>query len=287
MGTLFGIINGSSRFIWGYLMDIFGFKCLMIIISFMELTVSLTIFYVASKMQNIIIYIIENLIIALCLSGTFTMITPTFSKIFGNKGAEIYGITGMSIGFASFLGPILTKILIVHPGVKDYEIVYFSGGIFVILNLITLFIFKEQPFVFKNKNVDEGLFDRLGYSISNKSNKDNNSENNNNNDNNNTDNNNNNFDNNNIDNNNENNNIDNNNTDNNNNNIDNNNSDNNNENNNIDNDNNYTDNNNYIDNNNNIDNNYNNNNLDNNDNNNNNNDNDNDNYKVIERENEN
>ena len=281
MGTLFGIINGSSRFIWGYLMDIFGFKCLMIIISFMELTVSLTIFYVASKMQNIIIYIIENLIIALCLSGTFTMITPTFSKIFGNKGAEIYGITGMSIGFASFLGPILTKILIVHPGVKDYEIVYFSGGTFVILNLITLFIFKEQPFVFKNKNVDEGLFDRLGYSISNKSNKDNNYENNNNNiDNNNTDNNNNN--------------IDNNNTDNNNNNIDNNNSDNNN--NNIDNDNNYTDNNNYIDNNNNIGNNYNNNNLDNNDNNNNNNNNldnndnnnnDNDNYNVIERENEN
>ena len=269
MGTLFGIINGSSRFIWGYLMDIFGFKCLMIIISFMELTVSLTIFYVASKMQNIIIYIIENLIIALCLSGTFTMITPTFSKIFGNKGAEIYGITGMSIGFASFLGPILTKILIVHPGVKDYEIVYFSGGTFVILNLITLFIFKEQPFVFKNKNVDEGLFDRLGYSISNKSNKDNNYENNNNN-------------------------IDNNNTDNNNNNIDNNNSDNNN--NNIDNDNNYTDNNNYIDNNNNIGNNYNNNNLDNNDNNNNNNNNlgdndnnnnDNDNYNVIERENEN
>jgi hypothetical protein len=281
MGTLFGIINGSSRFIWGYLMDIFGFKCLMIIISFMELTVSLTIFYVASKMQNIIIYIIENLIIALCLSGTFTMITPTFSKIFGNKGAEIYGITGMSIGFASFLGPILTKILIVHPGVKDYEIVYFSGGTFVILNLITLFIFKEQPFVFKNKNVDEGLFDRLGYSISNKSNKDNNYENNNNNIyNNSTDNNNNN--------------IDNNNTDNNNNNIDNNNSDNNN--NNIDNDNNYTDNNNYIDNNNNIDNNYNNNNLDNNDNNNNNNNNlgdndnnnnDNDNYNVIERENEN
>ena len=281
MGTLFGIINGSSRFIWGYLMDIFGFKCLMIIISFMELTVSLTIFYVASKMQNIIIYIIENLIIALCLSGTFTMITPTFSKIFGNKGAEIYGITGMSIGFASFLGPILTKILIVHPGVKDYEIVYFSGGTFVILNLITLFIFKEQPFVFKNKNVDEGLFDRLGYSISNKSNKDNNYENNNNNIyNNSTDNNNNN--------------IDNNNTDNNNNNIDNNNSDNNN--NNIDNDNNYTDNNNYIDNNNNIDNNYNNNNLDNNNNNNNNNNNldnndnnnnDNDNYNVIERENEN
>ena len=283
MGTLFGIINGSSRFIWGYLMDIFGFKCLMIIISFMELTVSLTIFYVASKMQNIIIYIIENLIIALCLSGTFTMITPTFSKIFGNKGAEIYGITGMSIGFASFLGPILTKILIVHPGVKDYEIVYFSGGTFVILNLITLFIFKEQPFVFKNKNVDEGLFDRLGYSISNKSNKDNNYENNNNNIyNNSTDNNNNN--------------IDNNNTDNNNNNIDNNNSDNNN--NNIDNDNNYTDNNNYIDNNNNIGNNYNNNNLDNNDNNNNNNNNnnldnndnnnnDNDNYNVIERENEN
>ena len=133
----------------------------MIIITILELIVSLTIFYVANTLKNELIYIIENLIIALCLSGTFTMITPTFSNIFGNKGAEIYGITGFMIGVASFLGPILTKILIGNNGVKDYEIVYFSGGGFVIINLIFLIIFKEEPFVFQGKLVDDKIFEKL------------------------------------------------------------------------------------------------------------------------------
>ncbi len=142
-------------------MDKLGFKFLMIIITILELIVSLTIFYVANNLKNELIYIIENLIIALCLSGTFTMITPTFSNIFGNKGAEIYGITGFMIGVASFLGPILTKILIGNNGVKDYEIVYFSGGGFVIINLIFLIIFKEEPFVFQGKLVDDKIFEKL------------------------------------------------------------------------------------------------------------------------------
>ena len=142
-------------------MDKLGFKFLMIIISILELIVSLTIFYVANTLKNELIYIIENLIIALCLSGTFTMITPTFSNIFGSKGAEIYGITGFMIGVASFLGPVLTKILIGNNGVKDYEIVYFSGGVFVIINLIFLIIFKEEPFVFQGKLVDDKIFEKL------------------------------------------------------------------------------------------------------------------------------
>jgi len=145
-------------------MDKLGFKFLMIIISILELIVSLTIFYIANNLKNELIYIIENLIIALCLSGTFTMITPTFSNIFGRKGAEIYGITGFMIGVASFLGPVLTKIFIGNNGVKDYEIVYFCGGGFVLVNLVFLIFFKEEPFVFKGKNIDEKFFERLGNS---------------------------------------------------------------------------------------------------------------------------
>ena len=33
IGVMFGVINGGSRFLWGWLMDKFGFKILMFIIT--------------------------------------------------------------------------------------------------------------------------------------------------------------------------------------------------------------------------------------------------------------
>ena len=36
IGILFGLINGGTRFIWGFLMDKFGFKPLMFTIAFIE-----------------------------------------------------------------------------------------------------------------------------------------------------------------------------------------------------------------------------------------------------------
>ena len=38
LGILFGIVNGSSRFLWGYLMDKLGFKTLMFIITIIEVS---------------------------------------------------------------------------------------------------------------------------------------------------------------------------------------------------------------------------------------------------------
>ena len=37
LGILFGIVNGSSRFLWGFLMDKFGFRILMFIINIFHL----------------------------------------------------------------------------------------------------------------------------------------------------------------------------------------------------------------------------------------------------------
>ena len=45
LGTLFGIINGSSRFFWGYLMDKFGFKILMFIITGIEITIAASLYF--------------------------------------------------------------------------------------------------------------------------------------------------------------------------------------------------------------------------------------------------
>jgi hypothetical protein len=59
IGTLFGLINGAARTIWGALMDKFGFKILMFIITLIEISVSYTIYYCADYPY---IYVIENLL---------------------------------------------------------------------------------------------------------------------------------------------------------------------------------------------------------------------------------
>ena len=148
---MFGLVNGSTRFIWGYLMDIFGFKILMFIICFFELGVSATIYYFA---DNPYVFVIENILIALSLSGS-TMLIPLFHKIFGKDfGAELYGLTGIFIGLASLVGPFLIKLIVKE--VEDYLTVYYIGVGLSLIKTIALICFKEnKPYVFENKQINE------------------------------------------------------------------------------------------------------------------------------------
>ena len=149
IGILFGLVNGSTRFIWGYLMDKFNFKILMVIISIIEIIICGTI-YILSEYP--VIFVIENLFVAVCLSGTFTTITPLFNKIFNELGAEMYGLTGFFIGLASFLGPVLTKLYIKED--SDYLIIYIIGGVLCIIKFIALFFFDEHSeYIFKSKRI--------------------------------------------------------------------------------------------------------------------------------------
>ena len=130
-------------------MDKFNFKILMVIISIIELAVSGTIYIFA---DNPVIFVIENLLIACCLSGTFTTITPLFNKIFRNLGTEMYGLTGFAIGVASFMGPVLTKLLIKED--SDYLIIYGVGGGICLINFIALlFVNENEEFVFKKNQI--------------------------------------------------------------------------------------------------------------------------------------
>ena len=149
IGILFGIVNGGTRFIWGYLMDKFNFKIIMIIISIIEMSICFTFYFSA---ENAVVFVIENLLVATCLSGTFTTITPLFKKVFKEIGAEMYGLTGFFIGLASFLGPVLTKILIKDD--SDYLIVYIIGGVICLIKFIALFFFDENSeYIPKSKRV--------------------------------------------------------------------------------------------------------------------------------------
>lgn len=168
IGILFGLVNGSTRFIWGFLMDKFNFKILMVIISIIEMTVCTTIYWFA---DNPPIFVIENLLVATCLSGTFTTITPLFNKIFNTLGAEMYGLTGIFIGIASFLGPVLTKLI--ASGDKDdnndkkYLILYLTGGGICLIKFVFLFFFDENSkFEFKLKSIILSPNEDLGNIVS-------------------------------------------------------------------------------------------------------------------------
>ena len=123
----------------------------MVIISIIEFAVCGTIYFVADKP---VIFIIENLLVACCLSGTFTMITPLFKDIFGDLGTEMYGLTGFFIGLASFTGPILTKTLIKED--SDYLKVYLIGGAVCVVKFIALLFFDQNTkFKFKAQIKEE------------------------------------------------------------------------------------------------------------------------------------
>ena len=151
-------------------MDKFGFKGLMFIITFIEIGISGSFYFLVNYH---IIFLIENLLIACCLSGTFTTITPLFNKIFGKEyGAEMYGLTGFSIGLASFCGPLLIKAIIPEQeseeGAEDetnkehYLYLYIIGGALCFIKFIILIFFKEdEEYIFKYKKIKVELPDDL------------------------------------------------------------------------------------------------------------------------------
>ena len=149
LGFLFGLVNGSTRFVWGILMDKFGFKKINIAISCLEIITCSTIYF-CSKIP--FLFVFENLLVACCIGGTFTTITPLFNVIFGKElGIEIYGLTGFAIGFATLLGPILAKFMIKK--IDDYLLLYLIGGGICVIKFIALICFNEkEPYIFKEEN---------------------------------------------------------------------------------------------------------------------------------------
>ena len=147
LGILFGIVNGSSRFLWGYLMDKLGFRTLMFAITTIEVSVGISLYFIV-KLHFLFVFCV--LLIGACIGGNFVILAPTFNKIFGLQiGPELYGITSISIGIANISGPILTTLILKEN--KDYLIAFLIGASLSFTKFILLFFFKEEPYEFKNK----------------------------------------------------------------------------------------------------------------------------------------
>ena len=93
--------------------------------------------------ENDILYVLVVLLIALCQGGTFSVLSPTFTKIFGiDIGPRLFGLSGILIGISQFCGPIMTRFILSEK--YDYLITFLIGGSFCVLQLISLIFFDEN-----------------------------------------------------------------------------------------------------------------------------------------------
>jgi len=159
-GFLFSIVNGCSRFIWGIFSDKFGFKKLMFIITIIEIIVGSSLYFIV---EFGILFIIELILVSLCIGGSFAVLSPIFIKIFGlYLGPELYGLTGISIGISNLSGPLLMRLF---PGKNSsFLIMFLIGTGICIIKLIVLIFFDENNKMYNDikdikKNIDMELTD--------------------------------------------------------------------------------------------------------------------------------
>ena len=139
LGILFGVVNGTSRFIWGHLLDKFGFKILMYTLTSLEIISSCTIYF---TVQYDALYIMMVLIVAACLGGNFCCISPLYTLIYGIEvGPQMYALAGIVMGIAQFCGPILVKFILSSK--RDYLVTFLVGGTFCVCKLGVLLFFDD------------------------------------------------------------------------------------------------------------------------------------------------
>ena len=112
----------------------------MYLITLFEIFSSCALYF---SVQNDILYIMVVLLVAICLGGTFSVISPTFTKIFGiDIGPRLFSLSGSLIGISQFCGPIMIKFILAKK--FDYLIAFLIGGSICVLKLISLFFFDEN-----------------------------------------------------------------------------------------------------------------------------------------------
>ena len=140
LGILFGITNGTCRFLWGFLLDKYGFKKLMFIIATTEIISSCSLYYTVGYDW---LYIFIVLLLAACLGGNFVCIIPLYTHIYGmDAGPRMYALCGACIGLAQFCCPLLVKFFLKKK--KDYLIIFLFSGTLCVIKFISLMFFDDK-----------------------------------------------------------------------------------------------------------------------------------------------
>ena len=122
----------------------------MFIITVIEIYVGLSIYFVVKFAD---LYVFDILLIAICMGGTSTIIVPTFNKIYDIIiGPELFGLTGISIGFSNILGPLFFRLF--SDEKYSFMIFFFIGTGFCVIQFIVLIFFDENKKYYDTKKND-------------------------------------------------------------------------------------------------------------------------------------
>lgn len=143
-----GILISLSNLIFGLIMDKYGFKLLMYIITSLEILISASLYF---AVIHDYIYILFISLVLVCIGGTFSILAPEFIKIFGIYGPEVYGLTGICIGLANFIGPLLCKFFLKKE--KNYLLIFLIGVVLSIIKLCILIYFKDETYINKSRTI--------------------------------------------------------------------------------------------------------------------------------------
>ena len=121
----------------------------MFIITFIEILIGLTIYFMVNFDK---IFIFELLLTSICMGGTYVILAPMFIKIFSlSIGTELFGLTGISIGVANIMGPILIQFF--SRDQSSFLIVFLTGVGLCFMKLFALYHFDEKTKISEiNKN---------------------------------------------------------------------------------------------------------------------------------------
>ena len=121
----------------------------MFVITIIEIIIGSSIYFIVEYKD---IFVVELLLISICIGGSFVIIAPLFNRLFTLYiGPELYGITGISVGIFNLLGPIFIEFF--SSNNQSFLIIFLIGASLSLIKLIVLIFFKENEKVFEiNEN---------------------------------------------------------------------------------------------------------------------------------------
>lgn len=145
MTTALSFGNGVFRTVWGLFFDKLDFKILMSISFGMQIICAGS-FYFCAKIPALVFILM--IIVSMIAASSFCLLPASVYKKYGTKiGSEIYSVVFIAFGFASVLGPSLSKILdLSHAeNTTPYAILYEGGVVTALIGLLLIYLLDITP----------------------------------------------------------------------------------------------------------------------------------------------
>lgn len=137
------ILNGISRIIWGFVIDLIGIKICLITDIIIFIISSASYYFFGG---NIILYFIINIITTIASSGNSVIMPMVNKQINGEYFLILMGYAGLYYGLSSWIGPFFVKVLdIKERGEIVYLITYLICCGFCINSLVLAFFIGNKP----------------------------------------------------------------------------------------------------------------------------------------------